>query len=115
MEGEECSQLDDTLSDRFRQELCRRRGVVPEKPLVGERGVVIQEVFDAPAKAPPNIRDGDMVSPFFNPLPDTLDAFLRIRNPEEMELDLIIAPLLRPFKQAHVRASAKCGFERECF
>jgi hypothetical protein len=70
-------------------------------------------MLDTSSKSPPDVVGWDIVATFDNSLPHPTDRFTHIRNPDEVQLDLI-ASLLRVFENVNVGSPAECRFKREC-
>lgn len=114
MEGEERSQLNNIVSGGFRQQLCRRRRVIPGKPFVRQWRVIIEQMLSASRKSSPNVFRRNIVSAFDHSLANSTDGFADVRDLDEMQLDGV-AVFSRIFENVRVRSAAERRFKRKRF
>ena len=98
----------------FRQQLCWRRGIIPQEPSVRLWGVIIEQVLNPSLKSPPNVIRRYIVTTFDDRFRTRANRFARIGNPDEVQFDPI-AMLLGILEKLHVGTPTECRFERERF
>jgi hypothetical protein len=114
MEGEERSQINNTVTGGFSQQLCGRRGVIPQEPFARQRRIVVEQVAYASSESPADVVGWDIVPTFDDSLADATDRFAGMGNPDEMQFNCA-ATLLRIFEEIYISAAAERRFEREIF
>lgn len=97
-----------SMGGRRGQEPWLRRPVVPDRPGIGERQIILNKMPLAAAKTAANVCDRNGVPTLFDPLPDTRNGLADVRKPEVMQLNLIAGvPCL--LKEANVSARSMCS------
>jgi len=85
--SEEVSQIDNSMRRRICQSFCRGRGVVPQRPSISQRRVIIEQMLNASFKSSLDVLSRNIMPALNHSLANAPERFPHIRNPDEMQFN----------------------------